>query len=93
MTELEKTVEPTWPKLVEPLEKIVDGLQVVWGMVNHLKTVKDCPELRLAIEEVQVFHFCPLKSMKFLFMDSYSFVFYRCRVLLEHVSFCGFLFL
>eukprot|EP00268_Persea_americana_P068603 TRINITY_DN957_c0_g1_i3.p1 TRINITY_DN957_c0_g1~~TRINITY_DN957_c0_g1_i3.p1 ORF type:complete len:828 (+),score=172.81 TRINITY_DN957_c0_g1_i3:311-2794(+) len=53
LTELEKTVEPTWPKLVEPLEKIVDGLQVVWGMVNHLKTVKDCPELRLAIEEVQ----------------------------------------
>ncbi|XP_042498326.1 probable cytosolic oligopeptidase A isoform X2 [Macadamia integrifolia] len=53
LVELEKTVEPTWPKLVEPLEKIVDRLQVVWGMVNHLKSVKDSPELRSAIEEVQ----------------------------------------
>ncbi|XP_043711337.1 probable cytosolic oligopeptidase A isoform X3 [Telopea speciosissima] len=53
LVELEKTVEPTWPKLVEPLEKIEDRLQVVWGMVNHLKSVKDSPELRSAIEEVQ----------------------------------------
>lgn len=51
---LEKTVEPTWPKLVEPLEKIVDRLTVVWGVVNHLKSVKDNPDLRSAIEEVQV---------------------------------------
>lgn len=51
---LEKTVEPTWPKLVEPLEKIVDRLTVVWGAVNHLKSVKDNPDLRSAIEEVQV---------------------------------------
>lgn len=54
LVELERTVEPTWPKLVEPLEKIVDRLQVVWGVVNHLKSVKDSPELRSAIEEVQV---------------------------------------
>ncbi|KAF8411324.1 hypothetical protein HHK36_003871 [Tetracentron sinense] len=53
LIELEKTVEPTWPKLVEPLEKIVDRLTVVWGIVNHLKAVKDSPELRSAIEEVQ----------------------------------------
>jgi hypothetical protein len=52
--ELERTVEPSWPKLVEPLEKIVDQLAVVWGLVNHLKSVKDSPELRSAIEEVQV---------------------------------------
>ncbi|KAM3363316.1 hypothetical protein P3S68_018170 [Capsicum galapagoense] len=50
---LEKTVEPTWPKLVEPLEKIPDRLNVVWSTVNHLKSVKDSPELRSAIEEVQ----------------------------------------
>jgi len=54
LDELEKTVEPTWPKLVEPLEKIVDKLTVVWGMVNHLKAVQDSTELRSAIEEVQV---------------------------------------
>lgn len=45
LDELETTVEPTWPKLVEPLEK---------GIVNHLNAVKDSPELRYAIEEVQV---------------------------------------
>lgn len=54
MEELERTVEPTWPKLVVPLEKIVDRLTVVWGVVNHLKAVKDSSELRAAIEEVQV---------------------------------------
>lgn len=54
LEELEKTVEPSWPKLVEPLEKIVDRLAVVWGMVNHLKAVKDSAELRSAIEDVQV---------------------------------------
>ena len=51
---LENTVEPTWPKLVEPLEKIIDRLSVVWGIVNHLNAVKDSSELRSAIEEVQV---------------------------------------
>lgn len=54
LDELEKTVEPKWEKLVDPLEKIVDKLSVVWGLVNHLKSVQDCPELRSAIEEVQV---------------------------------------
>lgn len=52
--ELERKVEPSWPKLVEPLEKIVDRLTVIWGIVNHLKAVKDSPDLRSAIEEVQV---------------------------------------
>ncbi|KAK9279772.1 hypothetical protein L1049_013454 [Liquidambar formosana] len=53
LVELETTVEPTWPKLVEPLEKITDQLRVVWGIVNHLNCVKDSSELRSAIEEVQ----------------------------------------
>lgn len=50
-------MEPTWPKLVEPLEKISDRIDVVWGAVNHLKSVKDSSELRAAIEEVQVHSF------------------------------------
>lgn len=54
MVELESNVEPLWPKLVEPLEKIVDQLAVVWGIINHLRAVKDTPELRSAIQEVQV---------------------------------------
>ncbi|KAI3712969.1 hypothetical protein L1987_71539 [Smallanthus sonchifolius] len=53
LAELEKTVEPSWPKLVEPLERIIDRLSVVWGAINHLKAVKDTPELRSAIEEIQ----------------------------------------
>ncbi|XP_047334183.1 probable cytosolic oligopeptidase A [Impatiens glandulifera] len=53
LDELERTVEPSWTKLVVPLEKIVDRLTVIWGAVNHLKAVKDTPELRSAIEEVQ----------------------------------------
>ncbi|KAL8117883.1 putative cytosolic oligopeptidase A [Apium graveolens] len=53
LVELESSLEPSWPKLVEPLEKLVDRLQVVWGAVNHLKAVKDTAELRTAIEEIQ----------------------------------------
>ncbi|KAJ7947915.1 Oligopeptidase A [Quillaja saponaria] len=53
LAELETTLESTWPKLVEPLERITDRLSVVWGIVNHLNAVKDSPELRSAIEEVQ----------------------------------------
>ncbi|CAN8236786.1 unnamed protein product [Cochlearia groenlandica] len=53
LEQVEKTVEPSWPKLVEPLEKIIDRLTVVWGIINHLKAVKDTSELRAAIEEVQ----------------------------------------
>ncbi|KAK7309602.1 hypothetical protein RJT34_06464 [Clitoria ternatea] len=53
LEELERTLEPSWPKLVEPLEKIVDRLSVVWGVVNHLKSVKDSSDLRSAIEDVQ----------------------------------------
>ncbi|KAF5747307.1 cytosolic oligopeptidase A [Tripterygium wilfordii] len=53
LDELERTVEPSWPKLVEPLEKMLDGLYIVWGIISHLKAVKDNSELRSAIEEVQ----------------------------------------
>ncbi|PIN20266.1 Metalloendopeptidase family - saccharolysin & thimet oligopeptidase [Handroanthus impetiginosus] len=53
LVELENTIAPTWPCLVVPLEKIMDKLSVVWGIVNHLSSVKDSPELRAAIEEIQ----------------------------------------
>jgi oligopeptidase A len=52
--ELEEKVEPTWEALVQPLEKIKDRLTVAWGIVSHLKAVKDSPELREAVETVQV---------------------------------------
>lgn len=51
--ELESKVEPTWPKLLVPLERITDRLRVVWGVVNHLISVKDSPELRAAVDQIQ----------------------------------------
>ncbi|XP_056699139.1 probable cytosolic oligopeptidase A isoform X2 [Spinacia oleracea] len=53
LVELENKVEPTWPKLVVPLEGITDRLRVVWGVVDHLLCVKDSPEFRAAVEQVQ----------------------------------------
>ncbi|KAF3795877.1 Organellar oligopeptidase A [Nymphaea thermarum] len=50
---LEENVEPSWEKLVVPLEKIIDRITIAWGIVNHLKSVKDSSEMRTAIEEVQ----------------------------------------
>ena len=51
--ELEKSVEPTWPGLVEPLERIIDRVSRSWGAVNHLKGVRDSEPLRKAVEEIQ----------------------------------------
>jgi oligopeptidase A len=42
-----------WPEVVEPLERLTDRLGRAWGSVTHLKAVKDSPELRAAVEEVQ----------------------------------------
>ena len=53
LTELEKSVKPTWSGLIEPLERISDRMARSWGIVSHLKAVKDTPELRSAVEEVQ----------------------------------------
>ncbi|KAF8779328.1 hypothetical protein HU200_002761 [Digitaria exilis] len=53
LEDLEKDVQPSWGKLVEPLERITDRLEVIWGMVDHLKAVKDSADLRAAVEEVQ----------------------------------------
>ena len=47
-------MKPTWSDVVEPMERIVDKLSVAWGVVNHLKAVKDSSEFRSAVEAVQV---------------------------------------
>ncbi|MFP4298279.1 MAG: M3 family metallopeptidase [Spirulinaceae cyanobacterium] len=52
-TQLEKTVEPTWTGLVEPLTAISERLNWSWGVVSHLMSVKNSPELREAYESVQ----------------------------------------
>lgn len=50
---LEKTVEPTWEGLVEPLTEIEERLSWSWGIIGHLMGVKNSPELREAYETVQ----------------------------------------
>jgi oligopeptidase A len=46
-------VTPTWSGLVEPLERISDRLGRPWGVVSHLKAVRDSEALRTAVETVQ----------------------------------------
>ena len=53
LTTLEAAVTPTWPGLVEPLEKMSDALGRTWGVVSHLKATKDSEPLRAAYDEVQ----------------------------------------
>ncbi|KAI5015383.1 hypothetical protein ZWY2020_056773 [Hordeum vulgare] len=53
LEEIEKGMEPAWERLVYPLQRIIDRLDVVWNVVDHLKAVKDLSDLRAAIEDVQ----------------------------------------
>lgn len=53
LAQLEHTVQPTWPELVEPLTRIEEKLGWSWGVIGHLMGVKNSPELRSAYEAVQ----------------------------------------
>lgn len=53
LSQLEANFVPTWQGLVEPLEEIVDRLGWSWGIVGHLMSVKNSPELREAYETMQ----------------------------------------
>ena len=53
VTKLENNVTPTWEGLVEPLTTIEERLGWTWGIVGHLMSVKNSPELREAYETVQ----------------------------------------
>ena len=55
LEELEKGVEPAWERLVHPLKRIIDRLDIVWNVVDHIKVVKDSPDLHATVEDVQVF--------------------------------------
>ncbi|KAE8821780.1 putative cytosolic oligopeptidase A [Hordeum vulgare] len=63
LEELEKGVEPAWERLVHPLERIVDGLDVVRNVVDHLKAAKDSPDLCAAVEDVQARSFHPASPL------------------------------
>ena len=53
LTTLEHQVTPTWSGLVEPLDRLGERLTWSWGVVGHLMSVKNTPELREAYETVQ----------------------------------------
>ncbi|KAI5011977.1 hypothetical protein ZWY2020_024111 [Hordeum vulgare] len=67
LAELEKGVEPAWERLVHPLERIVDRLDIVRNIVDHLKAVKDSPNLCAAVEDVQARSFHPASPSPSLF--------------------------
>ncbi|MEE3331688.1 MAG: M3 family metallopeptidase [Myxococcota bacterium] len=50
---LERGESPGWEHLVDPLERIGDRFAAVWGVVGHLRGVKNSDELRDAFEAVQ----------------------------------------
>ena len=53
VSKLEKDVTPTWSGLVEPLTEIEERLNWSWGIVGHLMSVRNSPQLREAYESMQ----------------------------------------
>ena len=53
LEQLEKNVTPTWSGVVEPLTAIEERLGWSWGIVGHLMSVKNSPELREAYQKMQ----------------------------------------
>ena len=53
VSKLEENVTPTWSGLVEPLTEIEERLNWSWGIVGHLMSVKNSPQLREAYETMQ----------------------------------------
>lgn len=53
LTQLETNLTPTWPGLVEPLDRITESIGWSWSIVGHLMGVKNSPELRAAYEQMQ----------------------------------------
>ena len=53
LMQIENDYRPTWDGLVEPLTQIEERLSWIWGVVGHLMSVKNSPELREAQQAVQ----------------------------------------
>ncbi|WMW82136.1 M3 family metallopeptidase [Undibacterium cyanobacteriorum] len=54
VAQLEAPIENiTWDNFVTPLETTTERLGRAWGIVNHLNSVRDTPELRAAYNEAQ----------------------------------------
>ena len=53
LSHLEANVTPTWSGLVEPLTAMDEKIGWSWGIVGHLMSVKNSPEIRKAYEKMQ----------------------------------------
>ncbi len=53
LTALENQITPTWEGVVEPMTQLQERLVWSWGVVGHLMSVKNSPDLRQAFETVQ----------------------------------------
>jgi oligopeptidase A len=51
ITQLEKQENSTWQQIIAPLQARLYTLNQAWGLVGHLQSVKDSPELRTLHEE------------------------------------------
>lgn len=51
ITQLEAQKNSSWQQIVEPLQAQLYTLNQAWGLVGHLQSVKDSPELRTLHEE------------------------------------------
>jgi oligopeptidase A len=51
ITQLEKQENDTWQQIIAPLQARLYTLNQAWGLVGHLQSVKDSPELRTLHEE------------------------------------------
>ncbi len=46
-------VKPSWPSVMDHLTEVTEPLAYAWGIVGHLMSVQNSPELRAAHESVQ----------------------------------------
>ena len=53
VSDLEANLQPTWEAFIEPLTRMEEKLMWTWGIVGHLMSVKNSPELREAYEKMQ----------------------------------------
>ncbi len=51
ITQLEKQENSSWQQIIAPLQAQLYTLNQAWGLVGHLQSVKDSPELRTLHEE------------------------------------------
>src|SRR5450830_300379 len=68
------STDVTWDNFVVPLETATEHLGRAWGIVNHLNSVMDTPELRAAYNENQpkVTEFWTALSQNLALFDKYK---------------------